>query len=283
MKKKLSIIIAIALSLSFSMSANAQILWRSAKTMTKGSFITMSHMYYMDYTKKYSNDDWGDNPNDQSNFGFNFMLGYAVTDRWEVMLHAPLAFKSFSSSTMDEDCNSFSDIYFKTRFSLVPWTKDKNGFALIGTLRLPTGSDEEANAFLNQGDSTTDIALGGIFSSKWINKFRNHIKFNYWLNGETDSNVNVGNELKFILKLDNNLHPKFMPFITYIYYKKFENMDSNDNEIAGSDKSRNYFVFGGVIKPKKGFFVRPRFSFHFGGENGVIFDIKPILDIWYVF
>jgi hypothetical protein len=71
--------------------------------------------------------------------------------------------------------------------------------------------------------------------------------------------------------------------MTYIYYSKFESENADGDKISGSDKSRNYLVVGSVFKPKAGWFIRPRFSFHFGGENGVMFDVKPILDIWYIF
>ena len=109
------------------------------------------------------------------------------------------------------------------------------------------------------------------------------MKLNYWINGKTDVDVNKGDEMKLIFKLDHNLSTKFIPFITFIHCKVFENKDADGNKIAGSNKSRNYFVIGTVYKPKAGIFIRPKLNFFVGGENGVIFSVKPILDVWYVF
>lgn len=283
MKRTIYLTASILVILSVANLAKAQVLWRGAKTMKKGSFIAMGEVYNMDYSKKYINSDWQSNPSDQSNFGFEFMFGYALSDRWEVMLHAPLYFKSSPVNNVKEKSSGIGDAYFKTRYALVPWAKDKHGITLVGSLRLPSGSDNKQSTFLNLGDGTTDIGLGGMLTTKWFNKFKGHVKLNYWINGKTDADVNKGDEMKLILKLDHNLSKKFMPFVTFIHYKVFENKDADGNKIAGSNKSRNYFVIGTVYKPKAGLFLRPKLSFFMGGKNGVIFNVKPIFDMWYVF
>ena len=264
-------------------ASDAQVLWRGAKTMKKGSIITMGMMYYMDFTKKYSGDadDWKSNPNDQSDMGLQLMVGYAVTDRLETMVHIPVAFKSLETPALDDDTGGIGDIYFKARYAIVPWTKDKHGFTFIGSLRLPTGKDDEAASFLNTGDGTVDLGLGGIFTTKWVSGFRGHLKANYWLNGENDDDADIGDELKLIVKLDRNVTPKTMPFVCYIHYEQFDGETDSGKTIDG--KSRNYIQTGIVYKPVSGLFLRPKVAFHFGGENGVMFDYKPMFDIWYIF
>ena len=211
------------------------------------------------------------------------MFGYALSNRWEIMLHAPISFKSCTIEEDKDNSSGICDLFLKTRYALIPWAKDKHGITLIGSLRFATGSDEEGSSFLNLGDGTKDIGIGGMFTSAWLNKFKGHIKLNYWLNGTNDTDIDIGDELKLILKIDFNMSSKVMPFATFIYYSKYKNKDADDNEVAGSDKTRKYFVIGGVYKPVPGIFLRPKLSFFLGGKNGVIFSAKPMFDFWYVF
>ena len=219
-KGKVALFAVCALFVIVTGSSHAQVLWRSAKTMKKGSIITMGMMYYMDFSKKYDSvtEEWKDNPNDQSNKGFQLMFGYGVTDRLETSIHVPITFKSINTPTIDETTSGIGDIYLKTRYSILSWAKDKHGLTVVGSLRFATGKDDETVGFCNCGDGTTDVGLGGIFSTKWKHKFRGHVKLNYWLNGKNDADTNIGDEIKLILKLDRNLTPKIMPFVTYIYY-----------------------------------------------------------------
>lgn len=270
----------------FCLPTNAQVLWRSAKTMKKGSVIAMAQWYSMDFTKKYIDDDWKNNPSDQLNWGFQTMFGYAVTDRFETMVHIPYYFKSHrdDASSIDTYEQGIGDVWIKTRLGVLPWAKNKHGLALTTTLRLPTGSKIGDHKFCYCGDGSTDFALGGIFSTAWMHDFRGHLKLNYWFNQKNFNEVDIGDEMKLIVKLDRNFHKKFMGFTTYIYYSKL----SNKNVPAGTiiqniDKKRHYFVIGGVYKPKKGVFVRPKISFAIGGEKLINFTFKPMLDFWYVF
>ncbi len=283
MKKTTVCLTLFSLILLVAGSAQSQVLWRSAKTLKKGKLIAKGMAYSMDFSKKYDSaaEEWGDNSSDQSDKGLQLMFGYGLTDRIETHLHVPVAFKSITTTTVDESESSIGDVYLKTRIGITPWSKDKNGFLLTGALRFGTGNDDAAHKFCNTGDGTTDLGIGGIFSTKWFSKFRTHVKLNYWLNGKNEAKTNIGDEIKLILKLDRNLHKKFMPFMTYIYYDKLDGETEAGVDVAG--KSRNYFQVGGVYKPVKGVFVRPKVAFHFGGENGVMFSYKPMFDFWYVF
>ncbi|TKJ42549.1 hypothetical protein CEE37_02345 [candidate division LCP-89 bacterium B3_LCP] len=290
MRKLITLTLLMAvLSLYLLPQADAQVLWRGAKTMKKGSFIAMARWYYMDFTKVYdtTNEEWKDNDNDHLKWGFETMIGYAPMDRWEIMMHIPFRLHSFTTSTLDESSSGIGDIFFKTRVAVLPWSKKKHGLTFVGSVRLGTGEYDNPYSFCNCGDGSTDFGVAGIFSSKWMNKFRGHLKLNYWVNGEgkavNDVTYNVGNEMKFIGKLDYNFHKKFMGFATYIYYNQAEKEDSQGNAIQNSDKTRHSFALGGIWKPKKGIFVRPKIVLPIGAENGKNYSFKPVLDFWYVF
>lgn len=284
MKRISCLLAAMILLVMLSGTAHAQCLWRGAKTMPKGSAIVMAEWYLMNFTKAY---DWiGEEYKDFSSgreattWGFETMFGYAITDRLEAHLHVPIVFKSSTTPPAEEVTSSgIGDMYFKARYAVMPWSKKKHGLTLTGSLRFATGDDEAPPAL---GDGTTDFGMGMIFSTRWKNKFRGHLKVNYWLNGENDNNINIGDELKLIVKLDRNLNPKVMPFLTYIYYSQSER-ENDGVTVDNSQKSRHYVCLGGVWKPKPGLFIRPKVSFPLSGEGGILFDYKPMIDIWYVF
>ena len=283
MKKLLTLALLVSLLALFCLPLNAQVLWRSAKCMKKGQFIAMGEWFFFDYTNKYLDKKWEDNSNDQFMWGFDFMFGYAPLDNWELMVHVPYLFKGISNDTgLDENVTGAGDIYLKTRYGIIPWSKDKHGLALLACLRLPTGIDDEEVVFCNCGDGTIDYSLAGIFSTAWRHNFRGHLKINYWINGENEDKIKPGNELKFILKLDRNFSKKIMAFTTYIYYNQ---ADKEDHEVtvANTDKIRHNFVIGGVYKPIPGLFIRPKVVFPIDGKNGVNATVVPKFDIWYVF
>ncbi len=285
MRRLTILFLSVALVLVLSELSRAQVLWRSAKTMPQGSYLAMASWYRMDFNRSYkwSGEKWADFPSDSSRtyWGFETMFGYGVTDRLETHVHIPIAFKSASNDTIDKSSSGIGDIYLKTRFALIPWAKDRHGLTLTGALRFGTGS-WLPQPKLGLGDGSTDFAIGEIFSTAWMNNFRGHLKANYWFNGVNHSGEDVGDELKVIVKLDRNLSPKVMPFITYIYYSQSKK-ESAAGVIANSEKIRRYFVLGGVYKPMKGMFIRPKVVIPIGGEGGILFDYKPLIDFWFVF
>jgi|GEM_PF-903462 len=264
--------------------AQSQMLWRSAKTMKKGTFIAMTSGFHMGFNRSYnwSEEEWIDYSNDKSYtwFCFSSMFGFALSNRIEAMIHLPLDFKSRESTGSDLSASGFGDIFVKTRVSVFPWAKDKHGLTLTGAARFSTG-DKEAEIAL--GDGSTDFALGGIFTTAWMGKFRGHMKANYWLNGKNDSDYNIGDELKFIAKLDHNFSPKFMGFLTYIYYSQFKLKDTDGNEIENSNKNRHYATIGCLIKPVKGIFIRPKVLVPLTAKGGSMYSFKPMIDFWYTF
>lgn len=283
MKHLITLLMSIILVAVLSSPASAQILWRGAKTMKQGSVIGMASWYMMDFTKSYNwtDEEWKEYPSGRSQtfWGFNTMFGYGVTDRLEVHLHLPIAFKSMEVAGVENSSSGIEDIFLKARYAVLPWAKDKHGLTMTGALRFGTGDDEASPAL---GDGTIDFALGAIFSTAWMNKSRGHLKANYWVNGENDKDVNIGDELKVIVKYDHKLSPKVMPFLTYIYYSQTKK-ETAAGVVSNSQKIRHYMVLGGVWKPRKGISIRPKVMIPVGGEGGSLFNFKPVLDFWYVF
>ncbi len=289
MKKIITILLATILVVALSSPAQSQVHWRGAKTISQGQYIAMASWYLMDFTKSYDwgTEEWKDFPDGQevTCWGFETMFGYGVTDRIEAHLHVPILFKSSTSvDGVEKSASGIGDIYLKGRYALVPWTKNHYGITLTGNLRFPTG-DEEADIAL--GDGTTDLGLGGIFSSAWMNNFRGHAKLGYWFNGENDDEVNIGDELKMILNIDRNFSPKVMGFLTYIYYSQTKKEKAPGPVLCvvvpNSQKIRHSACLGVIWKPKAGMFIRPKVIIPIGGEGGSLYDFKPVVDFWYVF
>ncbi|MDP8240158.1 MAG: transporter [Candidatus Hatepunaea meridiana] len=281
MKRIIALITLVALVVVFCGSADAQILWRGAKTMKQGSFIAMGEWYYINYTKQWNTTDekWDDLASgvSSSKWGFETMFGYAITNDWEAHLHVPIKFWKSESGGVENSESGLGDICFKTRYAVMPWAKDTHGLTLTGHIRLGTGDKNKG-----LGDETTDFGISAIFSTAWMGKSRGHLKANYWINGENDDNFKPGNELKVILKYDYNYSPKLMPFVTFIPYMVAEK-ENDGNAVTDSDKTRYTFVLGGVFKPQKGIFVRPKIAFALGGKTGNNYSFKPVLDLWYIF
>ncbi len=286
MKKILTFGLLLAVIATYMLPANSQVLWRSAKILKKGSFIAMGELFYFDLNKVYDSttNEWKSNPNDNLKSGLETMIGYSPADNLEVMAHIPFYFHSIKDSTLDKSNAALGDIWFKARYGILPWAKDKHGLTACIHMRLPTGEDDNStSSFLNTGDGTTDFGFAGIYSSPWINKFRGHIKLNFWFNGENgDTKKKPGTETKLILKLDRNFNKKIMGFTTYIYYDQAK-LKNDGQAVQNSDKIRHTWVLGGIYKPKAGIFIRPKILLNIGGENGKVYTIAPKLDIWYIF
>jgi len=279
------LLIVIGLTFLFVHVADAQVIWRSAKTIKKGSVIVFGEWYLSNLTKSYDwqNDEWKDFPDGmkKSVMGIETMFGYGLSNRWEAMVHIPIAFKSYEYNDVEKSASGMGDIYFKTRYAVLPMTKEtKQGLALHAALRLPTGDDE---AEMPLGDTTTDIAFGGIFSKVLNPKFVGHLKVNYWLNGKTEGEIDVGDELKLVAALGYKLTPKVMPRAVFAYYSMGQKENSDGNAMDNTEKSRMNLVLDAVVRPKAGLTLRPRILIPLGGKGAANVSVKPIMDLWYVF
>ena len=290
MKQSIGVFLLLATIATFTVPVTAQLLWRNAKTAEKGSFIIMGQWYFSSYSKSYdwSAAEWKNLPNSQkmADWGVETMFGYAITDRWEAMIHLPLLFLSsempdvISGTTIKKSASGKGDLYLKTRYALLPWSNKKHGLVLICAFRFPTG-DESADIPL--GDGGSDLGLGAIFTTKWFNDLhRGHLKLSYWINGENGEEVKIGNQFKLIAKYDYNLSPSFMPVISYIFFTQAETQ-SNGIKLDRTRKIRHTLTPGVTWKPKSGLFVRPKVTLFLAGEGGNRYSFKPMVDVWYVF
>ncbi len=313
MRKLLTVILLVTVIGVFVLPANAQVLGRSAKTMKQGSYIVMAHFYHMNFTQTWdtSDEEWVDYDHTKIEYGVNPMFGYAVTDRMEWMINVPFRNINYESEdgTVEKSAMGVGDIWLKTRIAILPWAKDKHGLTFLSTLSLPTGTKYQEIAL---GSGRLKWALGGIISTKWFDKFRGHLKLNYWFDQKgwysgsnttaseqvvvgadtTDqsyltmisaNNKDVGDNMKIIVKLDYNFHKKFMGFATYIHTRKWKDRTAPGVITPNTHKIRHIAQVGGVYKPKKGVFIRPKVAFTVGGEVGLAYTFKPMLDLWYVF
>ena len=284
MKRHIPMMLAVVLLFTFSNQTVAQILWRSAKMMSGGSFIAMTSGNLTSCGRSYDwgSESWADFGEDRSmsTTGIETMLGFGVTDRIEAMVHIPLLFKKNEVGGVETSAAGLGDIYVKTRIALVRWAKGSHGFTLVGAARFGSGDTDSTPAL---GNGSMDFALGGIFTTKWMGKFRGHFKFNTWLNGKTNTDMNIGDEVKFIGKLDHNLSSKLMGFLSYIYYGQGKRKNAAGDIVDNTQKSRNYAVMGLVFKPVKGLFIRPKVTIPVAGKGGNLFTIKPVLEAWFVF
>ncbi|MBU0517481.1 transporter [bacterium] len=288
MKRLMTILLLITFVGVMAAPADAQVLWRSAKTMKQGSYIAMTNLYYQDITKvwDFTENEWCDCNYTKTEWGANTMIGYAVTDRMEVMAHIPFRYINYQPENGESvDRSGVGDIWLKSRIAVFPWEKNKHGFTVTSTLSLPTGSVERG-----LGSGRIKYALGGIYSSKWFGKYRGHLKLNYWWDqkgwatGSSSSPTkDIGDNMKFIAKNDYNFSKKWMGFATYIYTVKWANYLSDGSLQENSHQTRHIAQVGAVYKPYSGWFIRPKVAFIMGGVGGTKWDYKPMIDLWYVF
>jgi hypothetical protein len=268
---------------AISTTVHSQVLWRSAKTIPKGTFIVLTSVYYMDFDQSYNPGDkkWVAFSDDKNiiNKGFQSMIGFALTDRIEAMIHIPVSFNYSQTRGIGNHSSGVGDIFFKTRIGILKWTRNKHGLTLTGGVRFNTG---DADATPSLGDGSFDIALGSIFSSAWIDKWQTHVKANYWFNGKSGK-YDIGDEFKFIAKLDRKFSTGITGFLGYIYYSLSKKKENGGTIIYNTEKSRHYIVAGCVYSPGKGLNIRPKIVVPFNGKGGNLFPFKLCLDLWYTF
>ncbi|MBN2417206.1 transporter [bacterium] len=279
--KKLSVL---CVALFLAQAASAQIIWRPAKTLSHGSFLIYTSNYITQFNKSYdwNGEKWVPYGDDRkmTYVGMETMFGVGLTDRIELLVNLPVNFNSVETGGVENSASGIGDMYLKTRVAVVPWTADRGGFTLVGAVRLASGDREVMPAL---GDGTTDFVVGGIFSSGWKSGFRWHLRAAYWLNGKTDSDTDLGDELKILAKLDRTIAAKLAGFVTYIPDIFFKNKDADGEAIDNSQKHRHYISAGIVWNPVKGLFIRPKATIPVAGEGGSLYSVKPLVDVWYSF
>ena len=282
--KKENLYLILLITVLFVVNAHSQCLWRGAKTLFRNQIILMNRVQYNDFVQSYDwqTEQWTDFPemNRSLQIGFETMIGYGLTDLIEFMLHLPVPYKYSKSGDIVNDQIGLGDILLKTRIGIKKWNNNQHGLTFVGAVRLSTGDSETIPAF---GDGTTDVGIGGIFSSAWRNKWRGHLKGFFWRNGENYAHQKVGDEWKLIAKVDRRLSSGWMGFLTYVYTAQSEKRDVDRQRITATSKFRHYGCFGFIIKPLPALNVRPKLTFPLAAKGGSLYHVQPCLDIWWVF
>lgn len=280
--KKAFIITMGLLFLLISSNGLAQMTRRSAKTLPKGKFLFWLTSYYSDYTRKYNSPtgEWSDLTGDNLKVGVQAMFVYGIMDRWEAMINIPLGYAESTSAGITNCSHGLGDITLQTRYCLMKGSKRKPFLTITGAVRFPSG-DKGCSPKL--GDGTTDYALGFLLLSPRFGKYKGHIKVAYWRNGETNSNVNLGDRLEYLLKLDYHLIKNLMGFFSLKGLYTFENTDSSGNILQHTDKRILYAVPGFVWKPVKWLNIKPKLYIFLSGKGGKRYNLSPMLDTWVVF
>jgi hypothetical protein len=277
MKKNLCIMFAIFVIVSTSDAG--PLLWRGAKTINPGKPIFMVSLGYTQINKSWNwtDEEWTDiSDNNQTTvITSHFMLGFAPMAKWEVMAHIP--FMSKSRDTLSSF--GLQDVWLKTRYNFIGG-QNQPYFTGVAALRIPTSS-EDAEILLD--DRTLDIALGILFMHT-IDPFVLHIKAGYWYNMKTDADIDIGDDIEAIFKVDYIFNKQVKAFLNFTLVETMKAKDADGNSINNSEKRRFTITPGLLISPAKGFTVRPKFIYPLEmlSRGGSDFSWKIGLDIWFV-
>jgi hypothetical protein len=276
--KKMSYV-ALAILVMASTAHAGPLLWRGPKTAAKGKPIFMIGLGYTQTDKSYNwvDEAWTEIPsgNQTTVINTHFMLGYAPLNKWEVMAHIPVMYKSRDTLSS----LGLQDIWIKTRYNLLGG-KTTPYLTGVAAVRIPTAS-EGADILLD--DRTLDFALGALFMHTF-NTVIIHLKAGYWLNGSTSADVNLGDDIEVIFKPEYVFNPKAKAFLNFEWIETLKSKDEDGNDIDNSEKRRLTVSPGLVFQAAPGLSVRPKILFPIEAVNkgGSNFTWKFGLDIWFV-
>jgi hypothetical protein len=278
MKKMICTVFAVLVLVNI--SSAGPLLWRGAKTIPAMKPIFMVSLEYANMTKawNWSDEEWVDLPDASQTTVINahFMLGFAPIDKWELMVHVPLMMKDRN----DISSSGLQDIWLKTRYNFIGG-KNMSYITGVAAVRIPT-SDKDADIALD--DQTLDIALGAMYMSPKLGQVVLHLKAGYWYNMKNDAEIDVGDDLEGIFKVDYVFNKQITAFLNFTWVETFQAKDSSGTSIDNSEKRRFTISPGIVVKPVPGLSLRPKFIYPLemvckGSSN---FAWKAGLDIWYV-
>ncbi len=277
MKRIINLIFAIFIIACISHAG--PLIWRSAQTIPAGKAILQMNLGYHTINRSYNwtDKEWIDIADESQTdvIGAHFMLGYAPIRRWEAMVHVPVMSKS------RDTLSSFGlqDIWIKTRYNFLG-AKGKAYITGVAAVRLPTSS-EDAEIALD--DRTLDIGVGAIYFQAFGDILM-HVRAGYWYNGQTDDDIDIGDDVELLFKPEYVFNTKLKVFLTLEHVETFKNKDDEGNEIENSQKRRLTLTPGLVYSPIPALKIRPKFIYPIeavsrGGSN---FSWKIGLDMWYV-
>lgn len=277
-----------AVILSSTLNAHAQdctpLMWRSAKTLSQGGVLIWDSLFYANLVEKYDWDkkDWIRLAGDNSKFSSVTMLGYGITDNLEFLAHIPV----FSwTSTKSGDTNTetgIGDMSVQTRYFLNRGSKKWPLVNVSAFARFPTGDDETSPAL---GDGTTDFAVGTTVQTQKIGNFYGILKLGYVFNGETDNDIDLGDEFMYCLKANYQLTKDLKLSCNLRGTIAAKQEDADGNKIDDTQKKRLYVCPMVIWSPVKGLKIKPKLKIPLKSESegGKLFDVQYVLECWYVF
>lgn len=277
MKKITCLIFALLLIVNI---ANATpLLWRGAKAIPAGTGIFMGGFGYSTTTRSWgwANEEWTDLPDVSQTdvISGHFMLGYTPIDKWELMVHVPVMYKSKDTlSSM-----GLQDMWVKTRYQFVGG-KDQPFFTGTAAVRIPTSSED---LDISLDDRTLDIAVGALFMYKMVPVIF-HLKAGYWYNMKNDADIDVGDQIEAIFKIDYVFNKQIKAFLNFSFMETMQAKDSSGTSLDNSQKRRLNIIPGLVATPAKGLSLRPKFTYplEMVNQGGSNFAWKIGFDVWYV-
>ncbi len=250
----------------------------SSNPLKKNEVLLFNTYQFYENSSKYNwNTEQWEHLNDSLHQSFHKdlpMVGYGISDR--LSLYAQFPVNYFEQDQQYQWY--FDDIVLMSRYAIIPSSGSKSGLTLIGALRLSTGKTGEKN----YSDGSWDIIVGEIFSTKWYNNWRTHIKSDFTINTKSVEETKSGNDLNIFLKQDYWIgNIKFALVNQYNHH--FKNLDVDGNFVENTQKSRLTHLLLVEYKLTNGLTLKPKFQVPGYAVGGSKYDYKFVFEIYYRF
>lgn len=268
----------IALLSLFVMSVFAQTTMMSSNPLKKNEVVLWNNYQYFQNTEKYdwNSEQWKsiDDSQVQTFHKVLPMIGYGITNKLSAYIQMPFSY--FDLPNGNEFY--FDDIVLMSRYVLTPSSGTKSGITAIGAVRLPTGKTGETN----YSDGSFDLIIGEIFSTKWYNNWRTHVKSDFTITGKNINDENPGNEFNLFLKQDYKVENLTL-ILNNQFNHQFDKKDSDNTTVENTSKTRIIHKFIVDYKLKNGLQIRPGIDVISYAVGGSKYNAKLFFELIYKF
>jgi hypothetical protein len=262
----------------FSVQSFGQTTMMSSNPLKKNEVLLYNTYQFYENTSKYNwNIEQWDDLNDSLGQSFHKdlpMVGYGITNKLAFYAQFPMQYFE-----QDQEYQLyFNDILLMSRYAIIPSSGSKSGLTLIGALRLPTAKTGEKN----YSDGSWDFIVGEIYSTKWYNNWRTHIKSDFTFNTKNIDDAKSGNDLNIFLKQDYKLG-KIKFALVNQYYHHFKNENNKGEIVDNTQKNRLTHLMLVKYRMANGLILKPKFqipSYVIGGSK---YDYKFVFEVYYRF
>jgi hypothetical protein len=271
--------------------AQEVLLLRSARNIPAGRVLLWQSFFYGEQALEYDFDDerFEDVPGDDGSFTSYTMLGYGLLDSLELLVQIPVHHRRAPVEDSPATNAGFGDLSLETRIMA---SDGSGGWPLIGfgvMLRFPTGASDRAPPL---GDGSLDLGLSTIFTRRF-GFLVAHLKLGGYFNGTGERDVDLGDELLYMLKGDFIIAEKKgapleeLALLIGLNGKlHFEDRDADGKPIPRTRVMRP-LSFVPMIKwtPVRRFFVRPKLVIPLTpvASGGKLYPIQYVLDLRLLF